>query len=176
MKPERLARRIIHESPWVNLYVDQVRFPNGRVIDDFHLIDFPHAAVTMIAENEEGQIVFSRIVRYATGTAEWELPAGGVEPGETELEAARREVLEETGYASDGHRLLYSYFPMNGNANMCFHIVHCRAGERLQDFDREEVSEVRWFTRAEARQMIKDRQVTDGFTLTALLLWMQDEE
>ncbi len=172
MKPERLARSVIHESPWVNLYLDKVRFPNGRVIDDFHILDFPYAAVTMIAENEKGEVLFSLISRYATGTTEWELPAGALEAGESELEAARREVLEETGYTSDQHELLYTYYPMNGNANMRFHIVHCRAGKRVQDFDRDEVSDVRWFTKDEIRQMLSDRVVTDGFTLTALLLWM----
>ncbi len=175
MQPERLSRTIIHESPYVNLYVDRVRFPNGRLIDDFHLVDFPHTAVAMIAESDDGRIVFSRIIRYATGTDEWELPAGGVDSGETELQAARREVLEETGYDSDQHRLFYSYFPMNGNCSMLFHVVLCRAGERLQDFDRDEVSDVRWFSKAEIRRMIKDKVITDGFTLTALLLWMQED-
>jgi ADP-ribose pyrophosphatase len=174
MRPERLARSVIHESPWVNLYLDKVRFANGRVIEDFHLLDFPHEAVTMIAEDEHGSVVFARIARYATGTDEWELPAGGIESGESILEAAKREVLEETGYASGQHELMYSYYPMNGNADMQFHVVRCKAGERLQDFDRDEVSDVRWFTKDEIRQMLQDKTITDGFTLTALLLWIAD--
>ncbi len=175
MKPERLARSVIYQSPWVNLYVDRVRFPGGRIIDDYHLVHFPRVAVTMIAENAQGSVVFARIARYATGTTEWELPAGGVESGESEIEAARREVLEETGYTSEGHRLVYSYYPMNGNCDMRFHVVYCRVGEHVQDFDRDEVSDVRWFTKDEMRQMLRDRVITDGFTLTALLLWLQRE-
>lgn len=156
----------------MNLYLDKVRFPNGRIIDDFHIVDFPYSAVTMIAENERGEVIFSLISRYATDTTEWELPAGGVEPGEGVLETAQREVLEETGYTSSGHSLIYSYFPMNGNANMQFHVVFCKAGEKVQDFDRNEVSDVRWFTRDEIRQRIANQDITDGFTLTALLLWL----
>jgi len=175
MKPERLARNTIYESAWVNLYLDKVRFPNGLVIEKYHLLDFPRGAITAIVENESGNIIFVRVCRYTTGATEWELPAGGMEAGESEIEAARREVLEETGYSSENHRLIYSYYPMNGNANKLFHIVHCTAVEYVQDFDKDEVSETRWFTKEEVRQMINDNAVTDGFTLTALLLWLQDK-
>ena len=50
MKPERLFRIIVYQSPWVNLYLDTVKFPNGLVIEKFHLLDFPRAAVTAIVE------------------------------------------------------------------------------------------------------------------------------
>ncbi|MCC6298080.1 MAG: NUDIX hydrolase [Anaerolineales bacterium] len=174
MNPERLSRNVIYQSPWVNLYLDKVKFPNGLVIDEFHLLDFPRAAVTAIVEDDAENIVLARIPRYASGTTEWELPAGGVEIGESEIDAAKREALEETGYTSDNHALIYSYYPMNGSANKIFHVVHCRAIEQVQDFDQNEVSETRWFTKDEIRQMIKDKAITDGFTLTALLLWLQN--
>jgi ADP-ribose pyrophosphatase len=174
MKPERLSRNIVYQSPWVNLYLDTVKFPNGLVIEKFHLLDFPRAAVTAIVENDSAEILFVRICRYTSGATDWELPAGGVEPGETEIEAAVREVLEETGYGSDNHELIYSYYPMNGSANKLFHVVRCKANDHVQDFDVSEVSETRWFTRDEVEQMIKDKVITDGFTLSALLLWLYD--
>ena len=67
LKPERLSRIPVYESPWVNLYLDQVRFPNGRVIEKYHLLDFPRDAVTAIVENDLGKVVFARICRYTTG-------------------------------------------------------------------------------------------------------------
>lgn len=174
MKPERLRRSVVYESPWVNLYLDTVRFPNGLVIDQYHLLDFPRGAVTAIMENALGEVMFVRVSRYTSGTTDWELPAGGMEIGESEIDAIQRELLEETGYTSRDHKLIYSYYPMNGSANKIFHIVHCKAMDCTRDFDKDEISDTRWFTRHEIRQMIKDKVVIDGFTLTALLLWLQD--
>jgi NADH pyrophosphatase NudC (nudix superfamily) len=62
---------------------------------------------------------------------------------------------------------------MNGSANKLFHVVSCKALELKQEFDTNEVSETRWFTREEIKKMIKDKVIKDGFTLTALLLWLQ---
>ncbi|HNT23571.1 MAG TPA: NUDIX hydrolase [Anaerolineales bacterium] len=175
MKAERLARQIVYESPWVNLYLDTVRFPNGHVIEQYHMLDFTRAAVAAIVEDDAGNVIFVRVHRYTTGLTEWELPAGGMEDGESVFEAARREVREETGYDSQDHRLLYSYYPMPGSANKFFHIVHCKAlGQPQEDIDANEVSGRRWLTKDEARQMIKDHATSDGYTLTALLLWLQE--
>ncbi len=173
-KPERLSRKTIHESEWVNLYVDKVRYPNGTVTDEFHVLDFPHAAVGMLAENAEGAIPFVQVYRYATGSLEWELPAGRMEAGESEIDTARRELLEETGYSSSEHSLIYSYYPIDGVGNMVFHVVRCRALEPVGEIDHAEIHAIKWLKRDEVRQLVQQRGVRDGFTLVALLLWLQD--
>ena len=172
MKPKSLSRTIIYENPWVNLYVDRVQFPDGRIIDKHHLLDFEKEAVGVLAENAEGQVLLVHVYRYTTDTIEWEIPAGAVEEGESILEAAKREVLEESGYETDDHQLIYSYYPINGISNKVFHIARCRALRKVADFDRNEVRDFRWVSRQEIERMIRDRLVRDGFTLPALLLYL----
>ena len=172
MKPKRLSRTVIYENPWVNLYVDKVQFPDGRIIEKHHLLDFEKEAVAVLVENAQSQILLVHAYRYTTDTIEWEIPAGVVEDGESILEAAEREVCEESGYETINHELIYTYYPMNGISNQVFHIVRCQAAEKTGDFDRNEVKEFKWVSRQEIQEMVKDKLVKDGFSLAALLLYL----
>jgi ADP-ribose pyrophosphatase len=170
MKPKRLSRTVIYENPWVNLYIDKVQFPGGRIIDKHHLLDFEKEAVGVLVENEQGQILLVHAYRYTTDTIEWEIPTGGVEKDESILEAARREVWEESGYETINHELIYTYYPQNGISNQVFHIARSQATRKTGDFDRNEVKEFKWVSKEEIQGMIRDELIKGGFSLTALLL------
>lgn len=171
--PERLSRETIFESDYLNLHIDRVRQPNGFIIERFHYVEYPHPAVGVVAENGEGKVVLCRVPRYTSMTCGWSVPAGGVESGEDALEAARREVWEETGFESFDHRLVYTYYPQQGSSNKLFHVVFCRVGERTGSFDPDEISEVGWFSRNEVEGIIDRGEMNDGLGLTALLLWLR---
>jgi ADP-ribose pyrophosphatase len=172
--PTRLNRTTIYECPWVNLYRDKIALPNGRIIDQYHYLDFEPGTITAVVENDDGHILMVEIPRYVTGTVSWELPAGGIDEGETPLEAARREVLEETGYETHSHREIYTYHPMNGIANMEVHVIHCRAGADTGIWDEEEVTAVRWFSPESLLEMIRQGEIPDGYALAGLLLHLLD--
>jgi hypothetical protein len=55
--------------------------------------------------------------------------------------------LEEGGYTTTAHQLIYTYYPMNGIANQVYHIVHCQALELAGQIDANEISGVRWLDR-----------------------------
>ena len=170
-KPKRLGRKTVYESKWVNLYKDKVEFPAGRVIDEYHVLEFDTEAVGVIVRNDKNQLLMVECYRYVTDSIAWEVPAGGIDEGESILEAAAREVLEETSYTTTNHKHLYSYCPSNGNSNQVFHLVSCDVVDKTdQDFDRNEVRNVSWFSDQQILSKVLANLIVDGFTLSALFI------
>ena len=90
----------IVSNPYVHVDRDAVQLPGGRTISDFYTVTVPESAA-VVALTEDGMLILKTEYRYACREDLIEIPAGGLEKGETPLQAARRELLEETGYAAD---------------------------------------------------------------------------
>lgn len=170
MLPKRLARTIIYENPWVNLYVDKVMFPDGRLIEKHHYLHFESESVGVVIENDNDEILLIQSYRYTTNSIEWEIPAGVIEKGETPEEAAKREVLEEAGYKVTEPKLIYTYNPSNGMSDAIVNLARCKAISFIEEFDKNEVKERKWVKISEIKKMIKENKINCGLTLTGILL------
>jgi ADP-ribose pyrophosphatase len=171
-KPKRLSRTAIYENPWLNLYADQVALPSGRIIENYHVLEFENAVAGVLVENADDALLLIEAYRYPTDSIEWEIPGGYLEPSESITESAQREVLEETGYQTTEHEKIYNFFPMAGLTNQVFHLVRCRATSANGKFDQNEVRSYRWFARQEIEQMLRDNLIRDAFTLVGLLFYL----
>jgi ADP-ribose pyrophosphatase len=85
--------------------IDTVRHPRTRRLFERIVLETADW-VNVVAVTEDGQLVLVRQYRFGSGELSLEVPGGVVDPEEDPQEAARRELLEETGYASDSWRLL----------------------------------------------------------------------
>ena len=175
MLPKRLDRKKIYESRWINLYVDRVQLPSGKIIEKYHYLDYPNDSVVVLLTNKMNQICFIRALRYTTRQVQWELPAGRVEKGEDILKAAGREVVEETGFKTKALKIHYSFNPSNCMSNQKTHLVIGEVDDSTQSrFDPDEVNEVHWLSRAEVDQLIYNKEITDGISLVAILYYLND--
>ena len=101
MKPWHvLDSSVILERKWLRVRQERIGLPHGGEIDEFHVIEAPDWAAAL-AITESGHLVVVEQYRHGLGGLSRELPAGVVDAGETPLQAARRELLEATGYQAD---------------------------------------------------------------------------
>ena len=94
---KRLGSERLMETPYFSLRSDRLRLPDGGIKDPYYVIERPDAAI-IFPLTAGGEVVLVRQYRPPLETMELGLPAGLVEAGERPEDAARRELLEETGY------------------------------------------------------------------------------
>ncbi len=170
MAEERIGGKRVYEGRVVTLEVDRVRMANGHEALR-EVVRHPGAAV-VLALHDDDRIVMVRQFRYAVARTLLELPAGKLDPGEEPLEAARRELCEETGLAARSWRTLGSIVPAPGFAD---ELLHCFFASGLQrvgepDLDADEALEVVTLPMAELWDRVQRGEICDGKTLAGLLL------
>ena len=102
---KQLDTEYVFHNKWISVRKDYVQLPTGVEIEDFYVIERPKL-VHVIAITEEGKFIFEKQYRYAINRECLEICAGIVEPNENPLEAAKRELLEETGFSGGDWALL----------------------------------------------------------------------
>ncbi len=165
-----LRRETVYDSEWVSLHRDDVRLPDGSVIDGHHVVEFPRPAVCVVPISNDGRILMVEHYRFITDTNGWELPAGRVEPDEALDLAALRELREESGAVAARLEHLGVYHPCNGSTNLTFHVYIGHSARQIgAPTDTNEIQQAAWFEQADIWRMIEANQIRDGMTLTALL-------
>lgn len=104
-----VASRYSFQDQWLKLRSDTVLLPDGQTLDPYHVIELPDW-VNVIAITEAGNVVLVEQYRHVVKSTLIEIPAGYLETGEAPEAAARRELLEETGYAGGEWHALGSLF------------------------------------------------------------------
>lgn len=164
-----LESRELHRNHSFSFFSDRVKLPDGRdAIKDY--VVYPEA-VGIVAYADPETILLIEQYRYPVRQTLFEIPAGKMEdPEETRLEAAQRELLEETGYRARSFDYLFSYFPCPGYSTEKLHLF--RASEITlegQFLDEDEFIRVIQVPLAEAYRMIAEGKIQDSKTLLALM-------
>ena len=142
MKWEVLESEYLHRRPWLTVRRDKVRLPDGTVHPEYYVLEYP-TWVNVIALTPEGKFVMVKQYRHGLGIVATELCAGVAEEGEVPLEAARRELLEETGFGGGEWELLSVLCANPGSQNNLSYSFVARGVVRVAEQHLDETEDVR---------------------------------
>src|SRR5437868_1572398 len=162
------GERSLYESPWVNLRLVDVEIPDHERFEHHVIrVDYP-ASGTVVFDPDRGVLLLWRH-RFITDTWGWEIPAGGMNPGEKPEAAAARETLEETGWRPGPLRPLVHFHPTNGLSDQTFHTFVADGASHVGDpTDAGESERIEWVPVDELRRILRAGEMTDGLSLTAV--------
>ena len=173
MPEGELNRKLIYHSRVFDVYEGDVQLPDGRIFRQSWIDHRPCIAVVPV--NPEGKLVLIRQYRYATGGIIVEIPAGNMDREGEEVEACvQRELAEEVGFQAGRLIRLFEGYLVPGYCNeyMYFYIALDLHPASLPG-DEDEYIRVMTASFAEARQMIREKQIID--VKTALGIQMAGE-
>lgn len=167
-----LATRTAYENPWIRVREDRVRRPDGAE-GVYGVVELAHPAVFVVAVDDEDRVVLVTLDRHTTGPSV-EVPAGGTD-GQEPLEAARRELREETGLEAGAWERVGVMDALNGVCRAPEHVFLARDLRAAADDDpgaraEEGISRVRRVPFADALAMVRRGEIRDGETIAALAL------
>jgi 8-oxo-dGTP pyrophosphatase MutT (NUDIX family) len=166
------GERAVYESPWVSVTLVDVEVPGGERFEH-HVVRMPGEASAVMAV-ADGRVLLIHRHRFISDIWGWEIPGGRVEPGEDPFEAAQRETLEETGWRPGPLTKLFSYLPSIGMMDQRFNVFLADGAELVGEaVDWSEADRVEWVPISELPALIQKGEIQDGYSLTALLWFLQ---
>lgn len=169
-----LASKVLHAFPIYKLRQDTRQSPRTGKKHDFLVLDSGDW-INVVPVTPAGNIVLIRQFRHGTASLVWEVPGGMVDAEDENPErAARRELLEETGYEPETMLFLGAVHPNPAIQNNRCHTFLARnvRPHRTQRLDTSEDIEVREAPWSEVARMVDEGRITHSLVLTALF-WYQ---
>lgn len=172
MKPWSVrSSQILLDRRWLRLRQEHVVLPSGAEIAEFHVISAPDW-VAALALTDDDRIVLVDQYRHGVGRISRELPAGIIEPEETPLAAAQRELREETGFVADDWTPLLEVATEPSRHTARAHFYFARGARRAfaPALDESEDIEVRCVPRASLMAEVQSGAIVHGVHVAAILM------
>ncbi len=167
-----LSSKVLFQGRVFGVRRDRVVEPSGITVTLDVVVH--HGSIVLLPILPDGRIVLVRQYRHATGRHLWELVAGRIEPGESPVAAARRELLEETGYRARRFRKLLDFFSTPGflTERMLVYSAHGLTPGTAQP-DADEAITTRAFRPAELDRMIRRGRLHDAKSIAGILYYLR---
>lgn len=171
---KKVNEKLLHTDTWQAIYLDTIEFTDGSLGTYVRIIRMN--GVGIVVTTTDNKILLQKEYRYVIDTQNWEIPGGGIDEGETPLEAAKRELFEETEIKAEKLTALGEIYPLhslNTEKVSLFHAV-VEADIQFSNTDNTDVAEHfsdrKFFTFEEALSMIDTGVIIDSVTAHAVQL------
>ncbi len=165
-----LSSRVTFKGPVFYVTTDHVEEPGGiRARRD---VIRHSGSVVVLAVDDRGRILLEHQYRHAAQSMMWELPAGRIDGGEPAVAAAKRELLEETGFRARSWKKILHFYVSPGflDETMTIYLAcGLQAGEAQPEAD-EKIG-VHFYTLSEAHSMVLNGKIRDAKTIAGVL-WL----
>lgn len=169
LKWSTLSSTYIHKGPWATLRSDKCEMPDGTIVNDYYVLEYPNWA-NAVALTEDNKILMVRQYRHAANIVSLEIPGGVIEDGENPEDGMRRELLEETGYEFNSVELISTVYANPSTANNKTFCYLAKGGKKVQDqmLDEHERIIVEEYTIAQVKQLLADNKIAQALHCTGL--------
>lgn len=164
---QTLSTRIVYENAWIRVREDQVIQPDGNP-SIYGVVEF-HGCVGVLPIDADGNVHLVGQFRYPLQQYSWEIPEGGCHPGESPLEAAARELQEETGFVGKLQWLGTSHLSNSVSDELAHYFLATELVAGKANPEGSEKLEHLVVPFAEALRMVLHSEITDSLSQIVIL-------
>lgn len=169
LKWEKLSSKYLVKEKWATLRVDTCRMPAGKIVDDYYVLEYS-GWVNVVAMTADNEFILIKQYRHAVSEVITEIPGGCIDPGEAPEDAAKRELLEETGYVFDKIEPLSALYANPATADNKTYAFLATGGKKIQEqhLDENEEIIVELVNLAQLKELLYSNQIAHGLHVSAI--------
>lgn len=166
---KKLSTQVVYENPWIEVEHHEVLNPSGGN-GIYGQVNFKNIAIGIIPIDNELNTWLVGQFRFPIEEYSWEIPEGGCPLGEDILEAAKRELKEETGFSAEKYTMIAKIHTSN---SVCREVGYIFLAENLTQGDSEpeetEDLQIKKVSLKEAFDLVMNNQITDSLSVAGIL-------
>ncbi len=171
-----LSKQRLHSDKWQDITLNTFSTPNG-ITGTYVAVNKYHDSAAIIARNNHHEVALISVYRYVIDEEVWQVPLEAIEQNEDPMQAAKRGAKEELGVWPQTIEKIGEFYPDPGMLKQKATVYELTDLEPLHDevthevLEQEMIVSIQWFSLEKIEEMITNRQVKDGWTLSALHLY-----